>query len=199
MLNKIENYFNNLKQTIDKIDRLEIQNFINLLEHSRELGKTIYIMGNGGSASTASHFCCDFNKGVSYGKSLSKRYKCICLNDNVATMMAYANDVSYDDVFVEQLKNFVEAGDLVIGISGSGNSENVVRAINYANSKGAETISLTGYSGGILKNISKHTLHMPIDNMQIAEDLHMIMFHLTVSLLFQTLVDERKEDLVGSL
>ena len=193
MLIRIENYLDSIKNTIDSIDRREIQNFINILEHTRSIGKNIYIMGNGGSASTASHFCCDFNKGISYGKSLKRRYKCICLNDNVPTMMAYANDVNYDDIFVEQLKNFLTSGDLVIGISGSGNSENVIRAINYANSVDAETFSLTGYSGGILKNISKYSLHIPVNNMQIAEDLHLIMFHLTVSILFQTLLDEKEK------
>lgn len=196
MLTQIDKYLNDIKNTIDSVDRKEIENFINLMEHTRKQGKNIYIMGNGGSAGTASHFCCDFNKGVSYGKSLDKRYKCICLNDNVATMMAYANDVSYDDVFVEQLKNFLTEGDLVIGISGSGNSENVIRAINYANSMDAETISLTGFSGGILKNISKHSLHIPVNNMQIAEDLHLMMFHLSVSVLFQILKESDAKILI---
>lgn len=196
MLDKIEGYLNDVKRTLDLIDKNEIKNFIYLLERARESGKFIYIMGNGGSATTASHFCCDFNKGISYGKSLENRYKCICLNDNIATLMAYANDVNYDDIFVEQLKNFLTKDDLVIGISGSGNSENIIRAINYANTVNAETIALTGYTGGILKNISKHSLHIPINNMQIAEDLHLMMFHMTVSVLFQVLNENRSKLLV---
>jgi len=183
----IENYISDVKRTLDLIDRNEIQNFINLLEHTRSTKRNIYIMGNGGSASTASHFCCDFNKGVSYGKNLENRYKCICLNDNIATLMAYANDVNYDDIFVEQLKNFLIEGDLVIGVSGSGNSENVIKAINYANSINANTFSVTGYAGGILKNISKYSLNIPVNNMQITEDLHLMMFHMTVNILFNLL------------
>ena len=114
---RIEEYLTKLKNTIDRLDRTEINNFINLLLKARDENRTIFIMGNGGSAATASHYCCDFNKGASYG--CDKRFKFICLNDNTATMMAYANDVSYTDAMVEQLKNFFKPGDYVIGISGS--------------------------------------------------------------------------------
>jgi len=100
----------------------------------------------GGSGATASHFACDINKGVCFG--LPKRIKVICLNDNIPTIPAYANDVSYDDVFVEQLKNFLGAGDLVIGISGSGNSSNVIKAVEYANENEAVFAALTGFAGG---------------------------------------------------
>ncbi|MBQ3695343.1 MAG: SIS domain-containing protein, partial [Alphaproteobacteria bacterium] len=125
----IESYLTKLKNTIDRLSRDEISVFINMLITARDEGRTIFIMGNGGSASTASHFCCDFNKGASYG--YDRRFKFICLNDNTATMMAYSNDVAYEDAMVEQLKNFFEPGDYVIGISGSGNSKNVVKAIEY--------------------------------------------------------------------
>lgn len=138
----IANYLNRLQETIAKLNHDEINTFINLLIAARDEEKQIFIMGNGGSASTASHFCCDFNKGSSYG--FDKRFKFICLNDNVPGMMAYANDVSYDDIFVEQLKNFFQPGDYVIGISGSGNSKNVLKAIEYAKENGGVTIGLTG-------------------------------------------------------
>ena len=105
MIDKINNYIDNLKLCLDNLDRAEINMFINLLIQARDEGRSIYIMGNGGSASSASHFCCDFNKGMSYKQD--KKFKMLCLNDNVATMLAYANDVNYDDVFVEQLKNFL--------------------------------------------------------------------------------------------
>lgn len=179
-------YLNRLQATINKLDKQEINNFINLLLVARDEGRQIFIMGNGGSASTASHFCCDFNKGSSYG--FEKRFKFICLNDNVPGMMAYANDVSYDEVFVEQLKNFFNPGDYVIGISGSGNSMNVVKAIEYANANGGVTIGLTGFSGGKLKQICKHSVNMNIDDMQISEDLHMMMDHLSMKVITNQMI-----------
>ena len=177
----IETYLNNLKRTIDNLKREEINTFINLLITARDEGRTIFIMGNGGSASTVSHFCCDFNKGASYG--YDKRFKFICLNDNTATMMAYSNDVNYEDAMVEQLKNFFEPGDYVIGISGSGNSKNVVKAIEYANTHGGITIGLTGFQGGKLKQICQHSVNMNVDDMQISEDLHMMMDHLSLRII----------------
>lgn len=181
MIDKINNYIDNLKLCLDNLDRAEINMFINLLIQARDEGRSIYIMGNGGSASSASHFCCDFNKGMSYKQD--KKFKMLCLNDNVATMLAYANDVNYDDVFVEQLKNFLNKGDIVIGISGSGNSKNVLRAIEYANSNGGISIGLTGYNGGILKQIAKYSVNAKIDDMQISEDIHMMLCHMTYSIL----------------
>lgn len=174
--NEINEYLEKLKKTIDTLKREEINNLINLLIKARDEGRMIYIMGNGGSAATASHFCCDFNKGASYG--YDKRFKFICLNDNMATISAYSNDVNYDEALVEQLKNFLKPGDLVIGISGSGNSINVVKAIEYANQRGAVTVCLVGYSGGKLKEIASHSVHVNINDMQISEDLHMILCHL---------------------
>ncbi|HTX72174.1 MAG TPA: SIS domain-containing protein [Rectinemataceae bacterium] len=172
----IDAYFDRLKATIDRISRDEINTFMRLLLEALEQGRRIYTMGNGGSAATASHYVADFNKGLSYGKA--RRFRMHCLNDNTATVLAYANDVSYEEVFVEQLRNFLEAGDLVIGISGSGNSRNVLKAIEYANMAGAVTVGLCGYDGGELKRTAKHAVHVPIDDMQITEDLHMVLDHL---------------------
>ena len=106
MKEAIDNYFNLLKQSVDGLDRKAIISFVDLLLEARKNGNNIYIMGNGGSASTASHFTCDFNKGLSYKKDI--RFKMICLNDNIATMLAYSNDLGYENVFVEQLKNFLK-------------------------------------------------------------------------------------------
>ena len=139
-------------------------------------------MGNGGSASTASHFAGDFNKGLSLGRE--KRFRFICLNDNPATVLSLANDVDYSQIFVEQLKNFLSEGDLVMAISGSGNSANVVNAVEYAKQKGNTVIGLTGYNGGKLKEISDISLHIPADDMQITEDLHMVFDHLIMSILY---------------
>jgi len=171
----IDNYFDRLKKTIDNIDKNEIKKVVNILLEARDNEKQIFIMGNGGSASTASHFACDINKGTK--QKDKKMFKVICLNDNIPTMLAYANDVGYESIFEDQLKNFLNKGDVVIGISGSGNSENIIKAIEYANLKRAITIGITGYGGGILKQISKHSVNANIDDMQISEDIHMILVH----------------------
>ena len=180
-IHEISAYFEREKATLDAISKEDLNALMNLLVDAKDAGKTIFIMGNGGSAATASHYVCDFNKGISYGKE--KMFKFICLNDNIPTMMAYANDLSYADVFVGPLKNFMHAGDIVIGISGSGNSENVVRAIQYANENGGVTVGLTGYSGGRIKQLSKYNVHVPIDDMQITEDLHMVLDHCMMKIL----------------
>lgn len=182
-IDQITDYFEKEKKVLDQISKEDLNSVMNLLVDAKDAGKTIFIMGNGGSAATASHYVCDFNKGISLGKE--KMFKFICLNDNVPTMMAYANDLSYADVFVGPLKNFMQAGDIVIGISGSGNSENVVRAIQYANDNGGVTVGLTGYSGGKIKQLSKYNVHVPIDDMQITEDLHMVLDHCMMKILCQ--------------
>ncbi len=180
-LQTINNYLSELKSTIDRIDRNEVIQFLNLLEKTRKEGKRVIIFGNGGSASTASHFACDINKGVS--SQQKKKYKVIALTDNIATISAYSNDSSYDDVFVEQMKNFLEEGDIVVAISGSGNSANVIKAIDYANKCGNVTIGITGFSGGKLREISSYSINANVDDMQISEDIHMILVHIMMKLL----------------
>ena len=180
-LDDIEDYFSMLKGAIEATDRESINTVINLLQKAYQEERQVFIMGNGGSASTASHFACDFNKGLSYGKR--KRFKVISLNDNLPILLAYANDVSYENVFVEQLKNFFNPKDYVIGISGSGNSRNVIKAIEYANQHGGITIGFCGYTGGVLKESAQFCVHVPINDMQISEDLHMIMTHLIMHVL----------------
>lgn len=180
-INDISAYFERLKNTIDQIDKSELNNLMNVLVEAKENGKQIFIMGNGGSSATASHYVCDFNKGVSLGQE--KKFKFICLNDNIPSLMAYANDLSFEDIFVEQLKNLYQEGDVVIGISGSGNSNNVLKAIEYANAHGGITVGLTGYSGGRLKEMAQCGVHIPINDMQIAEDLHMVLDHCMMKIL----------------
>lgn len=191
MEQSINNYFDMLKTSIDNLDRNAIISFINLLLKTRENGNNIYIMGNGGSASTASHFTCDFNKGLSYKKDI--RFKMISLNDNIPTMLAYSNDLGYENVFVEQLKNFLKKDDVVIGISGSGNSKNILNAIEYANDLGAKTVGLTGFDGGKLKDIVDISIHTNINNMQIAEDVHMMICHMLYSVMNPILENKNKE------
>lgn len=177
-LRKVNSYLDRLKSAIDRLDRKEISIFVRLLEDTREQEHSIFIFGNGGSGSTASHFACDINKGCSM--SGQKRFRVICLTDNIPTMLAYANDLSYEDIFAEQLKNFLRSGDLVIGISGSGNSKNVIKAIEYANLNDNTTVGITGYDGGKLRKIAKHSVNANVDDMQISEDIHMILAHLAM-------------------
>ncbi len=177
----ITDYFNREKMALDAISKEDLNEFMNVLVSARDQGKQIFIMGNGGSAATASHYVCDFNKGVS--ENSEKQFKFICLNDNIPMMMAYANDNSYADIFVKPLKNYFKEGDIVIGISGSGNSENVVRAIDFANINGGITVGITGFSGGKLKEKCKYNVHVPIDDMQITEDIHMVVDHCIMKIL----------------
>ncbi len=178
---EITAYFDRLKVTIDKISKSDLSDLMNVLVDAKESEKQIFIMGNGGSSATASHYVCDFNKGISMNQD--KKFKFICLNDNIPSLMAYANDLSFEDIFVEQLKSFYQKGDIVIGISGSGNSMNVLKAIDYANEDGGVTVGLTGYSGGKLIEMARHNVHIPIDDMQIAEDLHMVLDHCMMKIL----------------
>ena len=180
-VNEISAYFEREKRVIDSIDKNSISEVMNVLEKARTEGRTIFIMGNGGSAATASHFVCDFNKGVSMNQD--QRYRFVCLNDNVPTMMAYANDISYNDIFIGQLKNLYRKGDVVIGISGSGNSENVVRAVLWAKDNEAVTIAITGFDGGKIHHIADYGVNIPINDMQITEDLHMVLDHCMMKIL----------------
>lgn len=181
MLAHVETYFTSLKATLDALDRDAIKNFLAVLLRAREEGRNIFVMGNGGSAATASHFVCDFNKGLR--REGKKNFRFICLNDNVPSMMAIANDISYDAVFVEQLKSYLTPGDVVLGISGSGNSANVVNALKYANAHGAETVALVGYDGGRMKELARHVVHVPLHDMQIVEDIHMVIDHMAMRVL----------------
>lgn len=177
-MEQVKKYYEKLKNTVDLLNFAEIENGIQLIDQARRNHKQVITFGNGGSASTASHFICDWNKGASYQKEI--RIRGLCLNDNFATVMAYANDVSYASVFVEQLKNFLQPGDLVIGISGSGNSENVLQAIQYANEKDAITLGLCGYDGGKLKQLARHSIWVNVNDMQIVEDLHLSFGHVAM-------------------
>lgn len=172
---EIETFFGNVIDTLNRFDRHTLVQFIELLMQTYEREGTIFVFGNGGSGNTASHFCGDFIKGVSYG--LQKRFKMICLNDNSSALTAIANDISYEDVFVEQLKNFLRPNDMVIGISCSGNSPNVIKALEYANSKGAQTVALCGFDGGKVHTVARLALRADINDMEVSEDIHLIITH----------------------
>jgi D-sedoheptulose 7-phosphate isomerase len=165
-----------LAQTIQSLDLAKVEQAIAILAQARAGGRRIFTCGNGGSASTASHFACDMVKGASYG--YGERFKILALTDSLPTLTAYANDVGYDCVFVEQLKNFAEPGDVLLGISGSGNSPNVIRAVEYANAAGLQTIALTGRDGGQLGRLAQLEINTPDPHMGRIEDAHMIVCHM---------------------
>jgi len=180
-IKQINTYIREEKRILDTLPTEDINTVMNVLEKARIDGKRIFICGNGGSASTAAHFECDFNKGVSYDQDI--KYDFECLSDNVPMMMAIANDIGYNDIFVVPLKNKLKSGDIVIGISGSGNSENVVRAFEYANNINADTIAVVGYDGGKLKKMAKYNIHVNVNNMQIVEDIHLVLDHMMMYIL----------------
>lgn len=182
---EINDYIGLVTDTLEGLDREAIANLVEMLLTTYEKGGTIFVFGNGGSGATASHMCGDFLKGVSY--DLDKRFKILCLNDNIPGLMAIANDVAFEDVFLEQIKNFLGKGDLVIGISGSGNSTNVVKAIDYANSVGAKTVAFCGFTGGRIREIAGLSIHADINNMEVAEDVHLIVAHCVKSIIIKRL------------
>jgi len=169
-------YKRELLAAIEAIDLAKVEQAIEWFRQARASGRTIFVCGNGGSASTASHFVCDMVKGASFGRP--SRFRIQALTDSLATITAYANDVSYEAVFAEQLKNFARPGDLVMAISGSGNSPNVIRAVEYANSIGCRTLALTGRDGGRLGAIAQLNLQVPVPHMGRIEDAHLIICHM---------------------
>ena len=181
----IDEYFEKVARTLKNLDRDMLEQFVDMILETHENEGTLFFFGNGGSGANASHFCGDFLKGLAYDPI--KRFRAICLNDNLPALMAVANDISYDDIFVEQLKNFVRKGDLVIGLSGSGNSPNVVKALEYANSIGARTVALCGFTGGKIKEIATLSIHADIMDMEISEDLHLVIAHCVKRILMERL------------
>jgi len=173
---KIIEYYDKEIAAIKALDFDAVEKAVEAIKSAYERNAMIYIFGNGGSAATSSHFICDFNKGIS--ESLDKKFNLVCLNDNTPIVMAIANDISYDDVFYFQLVNKLKPTDLVIAVSGSGNSKNVIKAVEYAKQLGCKVIGMTGFSGGKLMELADYHMHVAIDDMQITEDIHMSFDHM---------------------
>lgn len=171
--------------TLQKLDVEQINAALNLLLEAQKAHKRIYVFGNGGSSATASHIQNDFGKGVS--EYVEDKFRFQCLNDNVPTVMAVANDIGFDEIFRFQLRGVLEPGDVIMAISGSGNSKNVINAVEYAKAQGNKIIGLTGYSGGKLKSLSDISLHVPVNSMQVTEDIHMVFDHLMMSMFYKHL------------
>ena len=177
----ISDYVDLEMRTLERFDKQAAAEVLGAILRAYEAEGTIYVCGNGGSASTAWHMAKDFNKGIS--EYVQKKIRVYSLADNVATMLSIANDISYDEMFRFQLQGRLRKEDLVIGISGSGNSMNVVNALTYAREQGVQTVAVCGYSGGRIKEIADVAFHVDINNMQIVEDVHLILNHLLMNVL----------------
>lgn len=180
-LPEIGEYFDKLQDVLAKVDQREIAAIASVFHDAYEQQKTILVMGNGGSGATASHMVCDLNKGACFHSD--KKFRVISLTDCMPMILALGNDVGFDSVFVEQLKAYARPGDVVLGISGSGNSPNVLRAVEYAKQLGCVTIGATGFGGGKLKEMVDHSFHVNVNDMQIVEDVHMILVHVLLRVL----------------
>ena len=172
----LQDYKTSLLAAIETVNLNRVAQVVDILTRARDEGRRIFVCGNGGSASAASHFACDLVKGASFGRS--KRFKIMALTDSLPTLTAYSNDVSYECVFVEQLKNFAEPGDIVMAISGSGNSPNVLRTIEYGNSIGCQTVALTGRDGGKLGPLAALNVQVSNPHMGRIEDVHLVVLHM---------------------
>ncbi len=162
--------------TLATVDASKVDQAIEWFREARDEGRQIFVCGNGGSAATASHFATDIVKGASYLRPV--RFRIIALTDSLSTITAYANDVGYDCVFAEQLRNFARPGDTVMAISGSGNSPNVVEAVKAGNELGCRTLALTGRDGGKLGPLANLNIHVCEPHMGRIEDAHMIVCHM---------------------
>ena len=174
-------YLERLQTEIKQIDQAAMQRWADQVFQAWENGRCVFIIGNGGSGTSASHMCEDLGKSTLPESELHdesrKRLKVLSLTDNVGWIMAVGNDLDYDQIFVQQLMNFGQPGDVVIAISGSGNSANVLHAVDWANRHGLQTFGLTGYDGGKLRTTQQDGLHVALDDMGMVESIHLCLFH----------------------
>lgn len=173
----VSDYLARVCDEIQRLDPAQIEKVSELIESAYDRGRFVFICGNGGSGANASHLCEDLAKCTLCDFDKQKRLKVLSLTDNTAGIMAWANDEGYDRIFLEQLKNLASPGDLLLAISGSGNSPNILKAVSWANDNGLTTVGITGFSGGKLQKLAHHNLHAPIDDMGITESLHQVVFH----------------------
>ena len=183
-MDRVKNYLDSVAGLLAQISQEDTRTIANLVMDAYKDGRQVFIMGNGGSAATASHLACDLQKGI--GFCGDKWFKVMAVTDNIPIMTAWANDADYSDIFANQLAPWLQKGDLVIGISGSGNSPNIIKAIEFANTKGAITAGMSGFKGGKLAQTAQFNVIVPSDNMQYIEDIHMVLSHL----IFRYLLEE---------
>ena len=172
-----------------RIDPAEVRALADAMYACYEQGRFIFLCGNGGSGSNASHFCEDVGKGTlrreDFDREGKRRFRILSLTDNTPYILAWGNDEGFERVFVEQLKNLAGPGDLLIAISGSGNSPNVLRAVEWANAHGLRTFGCTGFDGGKLRSLARQGLHVPLGDMGIVESIHLTAFHWVVDDLYR--------------
>jgi D-sedoheptulose 7-phosphate isomerase len=181
-------FFERVADELKRLDAAQVHALADAIHHCYETGRFVFVIGNGGSGSNASHFCEDLGKGTikreDFDNDKKKRLRILSLTDNTPYILAWGNDEGFDRVFVEQLKNLAGPGDLLVAISGSGNSPNILRAVDWANRNGLRTFGCTGFSGGKLKSLAQQTLHVPLDDMGIVESIHLTAFHWVVDNLY---------------
>ncbi len=175
-----QSYFQEISNLLARVDRSQIDSLLQAICKAHENSRFVFIIGNGGSAANASHLCEDLGKGTLSDFDTQKRLKVMSLVDNTPYILAWANDEGYERIFVEQLKNLASPDDLLIAISGSGNSPNVLRAVEWANGRGLVTFGVTGYDGGRLAKTAQNNLHVPSHNMGMVEAVHGVIFHYLV-------------------
>ncbi len=174
-LGTIDGYLSRLQAALARLRHEELEVIVESLIDAWRRDAQVFICGNGGSAATASHFACDLGKGtITPGL---KRMRALSLSDAIPMMTAWGNDSDYSDIFAEQLTNLMNPGDLLIAISGSGNSPNVLKAVEYARAHGGHTIALTGFAGGKIKDLAAHSVIVGAECIQIVEDVHMAIEH----------------------
>lgn len=170
-------YIKNMNLTIEALDEKQIRNFIDLIYSAYKENKMVFIIGNGGSAANASHFAQDLAKGTKKHPEQAKRIKALSLTDNLPFITALGNDEGYETIFEQQLRTFAKPGDILICISGSGNSPNILKAVSWANDNNLITVGITGFDGGKLLKLSKYSVHVPLNDMFTSESIHSIIFH----------------------
>jgi D-sedoheptulose 7-phosphate isomerase len=173
----VTEYLGRVCDEIKRVDPAQTEKVCELIEAAYDRGRFVFIIGNGGSGANASHLCEDLAKCTLRDFENQKRLRVLSLTDNTAGIMAWGNDEGYDRIFVEQLKNLASPGDLLLAISGSGNSPNILKAVSWANDHDLTTVGFTGFSGGKLKSLAHFNWHADIDDMGIVESLHSVIFH----------------------
>ena len=180
----VQPFLERVRQQLLQINPAEVKQLADAIYRCYQQGRTVFLCGNGGSGSNASHFCEDLGKGTlrreDFDNDDKKRLRVLSLTDNTPYILAWGNDEGFDRVFVEQLKNLASSGDLLIAISGSGNSPNVLRAVEWANRNGLATFGCTGFDGGKLRGLGQQGLHVPLNDMGIVESIHLTAFHWVV-------------------
>lgn len=181
----VRDYLGRVNEVISQVDPAQVERLSNIIERAYVDGRFVFIIGNGGSGANASHLCEDLAKCTLRDFENQRRLKVLSLTDNVAWIMAVANDINYESVFLEQLRNLASPGDVLLAISGSGNSPNILQAVEWANAHGLTTVGITGFGGGKLKSLGHQNLHVPIDDMGIVESVHLTVFHWVIDDLYR--------------